>query len=106
MSQHLAPYLVVCGMVFAIGMIGFIVRRNLIVMFLTTELMFQAVILAAAAVGRFRADPLEGQAFGWMLIAVAAAEAAVGLALVIVVFRRRQTLNADTLNELKSLETR
>ncbi|NLX06532.1 MAG: NADH-quinone oxidoreductase subunit NuoK [Phycisphaerae bacterium] len=100
MSQHLLPYIVLSGLIFTVGLVGFVTRRNLIVMFLSSEVMFQAVIIAAVAFGRFHGT-LEGQAFVMMLLAVAAAEAAVGLALIIVVFRGRQTLDAETLTEMR-----
>lgn len=100
MSQQVYPYIVLSAVLFGIGMVGFVTRRNLIVMFLSTEIMFQGIIIAAVAFGRMH-NQLEGQAFALMLIAIAAAEAAVGLALVIVVFRRRESLDADTLNVMR-----
>lgn len=100
MSHELLPYLLISVVIFAIGLVGFIVRRNLIVMFLSTEVMFQGVIIAAVAFGRFH-NQLTGQAFALLLLIVAASEAAVGLALIIVVFRRRQSLDTNRLNELK-----
>jgi NADH-quinone oxidoreductase subunit K len=100
MSQQIYPYIALCGILFGIGLVGFVARRNLIVMFLSTEIMFQAIIIAAVAFGRWHGQ-LEGQAFALMLIAVAAAEAAVGLALVIVVFRRRESLDPDVLNAMR-----
>ena len=100
MTDQLAPFLLLSAAIFAIGLIGFVVRRNLIVMFLSTEVMFQAIILAAVAFGRFHGN-LSGQAFALLLLIIAASEAAVGLALVIVLFRRKQSLDPDVLNQLK-----
>jgi len=100
MTGQLAPFLLLSAAIFAIGLVGFVVRRNLIVMFLSTEVMFQAIILAAVAFGRFHGN-LSGQAFALLLLIVAASEAAVGLALIIVIFRRRQDLDPDILNQMK-----
>jgi NADH-quinone oxidoreductase subunit K len=100
MTHELLPFLTISGIIFSLGLIGFISRRNLIVMFLSTEVMFQAVILAAAAFARLHHN-LSGQTFALMLLVVAAAEAAVGLALIILIFRRKQSLDADSLNEMR-----
>jgi NADH-quinone oxidoreductase subunit K len=99
-AHHLAPYIIVSALLFAIGLTGFILRRNLIIMFLSTEVMFQAIIILAVAFGRLH-NNLTGQTFALLLLIVAAAEAGVGLALVIVVFRRRESLDPEQLTELK-----
>ncbi|MFQ5806755.1 MAG: NADH-quinone oxidoreductase subunit NuoK [Phycisphaerae bacterium] len=94
----LVPYLVVGAALFALGLIGFITRRNLIIMFLCTELMFQGIVVNLVAFGRFplKGDPtLDGQVFSLFLLAVAAAEAALGLALVVLLYRYRGTLDAS-----------
>ncbi len=94
----LIPYLLLGAILFALGLVGFATRRNLIVMFLCTEMMFQGIILTAAALGRYPiAGPVtfDGQVFGLFLIAVAAAEAAVALALVVLLYRHRPTLDAN-----------
>ena len=95
----LASYLVVSGILLAIGMIGFLVRRNLIVMFLCTELMFQAAAIAFVAVGRFYHD-YSGQVMVIFILTVAAAEAALALALVVFMHRQRDTLDPDVYGEL------
>lgn len=93
-------YLLVSGVMFALGLIGFLTRRNLIIMFLCTELMFQAAGIALIAFSRFHLDAT-GQTFVIFVITVAAAEAAMGLALVVLLFRRRESLDAQEWAELK-----
>ncbi|MGA1045891.1 MAG: NADH-quinone oxidoreductase subunit NuoK [Phycisphaerales bacterium] len=90
--------LLVSALLFAIGMIGFLVRRNMIIMFLSTELMFQAAALALVAFGRMHLD-LSGQVFVIFILTVAA-EAALALGLVVLLYRRRETLSADAWSEL------
>jgi NADH-quinone oxidoreductase subunit K len=95
--QH---YLAVGSVMFVIGLIGFISRRNLIVMFLCTELMFQGVAINLIAFGRFHGNLL-GQAFVIFVLVIAAAEASLALALVVLLFRQRQTIDADAWRELR-----
>jgi NADH-quinone oxidoreductase subunit K len=95
--QH---YLAVGAILFAIGMIGFMTRRNLIVMFLCTELMFQGVAINLVAFSRFWAN-FSGQAFTMFLLVIAAAEASLALGLVVLLFRQKNTLDADAWRELK-----
>ena len=85
---------------FCIGLIGFVTRRNLIVMFLCTELMFQGVAINLIAFSRFNSD-LRGQAFVIFLLVIAAAEASLALALVVLLFRQRNTLDAEAWQDLK-----
>lgn len=96
----LAHYLFVAGALFVIGLIGFLTRRNLIIMFLCTELMFQAAGVALVAFGRYHLD-FTGQSFVVFILTVAAAEAAMALALVVLLFRKRETLDAEEWQELK-----
>jgi NADH-quinone oxidoreductase subunit K len=96
----LAHYLFVSAAMFAIGVIGFLTRRNLIIMFLCTELMFQGAGLALIAFGRHHLR-LDGQTFVIFVLTIAAAEAALALALVVLLFRRRETLDADQWAEMK-----
>jgi NADH-quinone oxidoreductase subunit K len=93
-------YMALSAMLFAIGVAGVMLRRNLIVMFLAVELMLNAVNLAFIALGR-RIGSMDGQVIVFFAMTVAAAEAAVGLALIIASFRNRETLNADELNSLR-----
>ena len=96
----LGHYLFVAAGMFAIGVIGFLTRRNLIIMFLCTELMFQAAGLALIAFSRFHLN-YSGQTFVIFVLTVAAAEAAMALALVVLLFRRRESLSAEEWREMK-----
>ena len=93
-------YLVLSGVLFAIGTAGVFVRRNLITVLLSIEIMLNAVNLTFVAVGRYRGT-VDGQIITFFVMTVAAAEAAVGLALVISLFRHRETLNPDAFSSLK-----
>jgi len=93
----LVPYLLVGAALFTLGLIGFITRRNLIIMLLCTELMFQGIVVNLVAFGRYPLDgnpTLDGQVFSLFLLAVAATEAALGLALVVLLYRFKGTLDA------------
>jgi NADH-quinone oxidoreductase subunit K len=96
----LEQYLAVGAAMFVIGLIGFMTRRNLIVMFLCTELMFQGVAINLIAFGRYH-DNLAGQAFVIFVLVIAAAEASLALGLVILLFRRRHSLDADAWRDMK-----
>src|SRR5208282_1465438 len=96
----LEHYLAVGAIMFAIGLIGFMCRRNLIVMFLCTELMFQGVAINLIAFGRYHAN-LAGQAFVIFVLVIAASEASLALALIVLLFRHRNTLDADAWREMK-----
>ena len=96
----LAHYLLLSGVLFVIGLVGFLSRRNLIVMFLCTELMFQAAAIAMVAAGRYYYD-FSGQVFVIFILTFAAAEAALALALVVLLFRRKSTLNAEDWRDLR-----
>jgi len=93
-------YMALSAILFAIGVAGVMVRRNIIVMFLAVELMLNAVNLAFIALGR-RIGSMDGQVIVFFAMTVAAAEAAVGLALIIASFRNRETLNADEMTLLR-----
>ena len=99
-QSTLYHYLVVSALMFAIGLIGFLTRRNLIIMFLCTELMFQAAGLALIAFSRFHLNHT-GETFVIFVLTVAAAEAALALALVVLLFRRKETLDASSWMQLK-----
>ena len=105
MSQiagNLEPYLVLSGMLFAIGSFGFLARRNAITMLMSIELMLNAVNLAALAFGAFIPTLAgEGAACALLIIAVAAAEATVGLAIVIAIFRNRKTPLVDEYDTMR-----
>jgi NADH-quinone oxidoreductase subunit K len=88
------------GLLFALGLVGFLARRNLIVMFLSTEIMFQGVLLNLVGFGRFHRH-LDGQAMAMFLLVVAAVEAGLALGLVVLLFRRKETLDADAWRTLR-----
>jgi NADH-quinone oxidoreductase subunit K len=92
-------YLVLSALLFGIGVIGFLSRRNLIIMFLCTEMMFQAAGIALIAFSRFHLNH-SGEVFVIFVLTVAAAEAALALALVVLLFRRGETLDASSWAEL------
>ena len=102
-NEHL---LVLAGILFAIGVGGFFVRRNLIVVLLSIELMLNAANLTFIAGSRTHSTPgaedMQGPVFALFVILVAAVEAAVGLALVIALFRKKQTVSLETVNELRN----
>jgi len=92
-SLALSHFLLTSALLFVLGLIGFLSRRNLIVMFLCTEMMFQGVALALVAFSRFHQNDT-GQTFVIFLLSVAAAEAAMAMGLVVALFRRKKTLDA------------
>ena len=92
--------LLVSALLFACGLVGFLSRRNMIIMFLCTELMFQAAALAMIAFGKVHND-VSGQVFVIFILTVAAAEAALALGLVVLLYRRRETLDSEAWSELR-----
>ena len=93
-------YLTLGALLFTIGAVGVLVRRNVIVIFMSSELMQNAVNLVFVALAR-HLHLVDGQVVVFFVMVVAAAEAAVGLAIIISVFRNRETVNADDLNLLR-----
>ncbi len=93
-------YIVLSALLFGLGIVGFLFKRNIVTMFMSIELMLNAVNLAFVAFGRSLGQ-LQGQVFVFFVIVVAAAEAAVGLAIVILIQRNRKTLNVERVNLLK-----
>lgn len=96
----LSYYLVLSAILFVLGVAGFLFKRNLITVFMSVELMLNAVNLSFVALSYYFRQ-LDGQVFVFFVMVVAAAEAAVGLAIIIAVFRNRQTLNVDEIDRLK-----
>ena len=96
----LQAYIVLSAVMFVIGVTGVVVRRNVIIVLLSIELMLNSVNLSFIAFSAFFGDPA-GQAIIFFVMAVAAAEAAVGLAIVIALFRRKKTVNLDEINIMK-----
>jgi len=100
MSLPLENYLVLSALLFSIGAAGFLVRKNVIVMFMAVELMLNAANLTIVAfAGRHGLN--DGTVYALLVITVAAAEAAVGLAVIVSIFRLKGTLNSDEFDELK-----
>ncbi|HLX71069.1 MAG TPA: NADH-quinone oxidoreductase subunit NuoK [Verrucomicrobiae bacterium] len=104
----LEHYLVVSFLLFALGLFGVIIRRNVLVIYMSLELMLNAANLALVAFSRFSPFPntetssnLDGQVFVFFIITVAAAEVAVGLALIVALYRKRQTAHVEDLRTLK-----
>lgn len=100
MQVGLEHYLVVSALLFSIGLFGVITRRNLILIYMSLELMLNAANLALVAFSRFN-NNLDGQLMAVFVVAVAASEVAVGLALIVALFRRRQTTDVKDIATLK-----
>lgn len=100
--EHLTlnHYLLTGAILFVLGLIGFVTRRNLIVMFLCTEMMFQGVALTLVAFSKYHGN-LDGQSFVIFVLTIAAAEAALALGLVVYLFRRKHTLDAAAWSTMK-----
>jgi NADH-quinone oxidoreductase subunit K len=96
----LYDYLVIGAILFALGMIGFLARRNLIIMFLSAEMMLQGVAINLVAFARYRGS-LQGQAFTLFVITVAACEAGIALALILILYRHRHSLDVSLWQDLR-----
>jgi len=97
---HLSWYLTVSAILFCIGVFGFLTRRNIIMMLLSIELMLNSVNLNLAAISHYMED-LRGQVLVFFIVAVAAAEAAIGLGIVVTLFRHRKSIHTDQIASLK-----
>jgi len=97
----LSWYLVLSAVLFGLGVAGFLFRRNIITVFMSIELMLNAVNLTFIAFAS-RLGQVDGQIFAFFVMVVAAAEAAVGLAIILVIFRNRATLQIDELDSMKN----
>jgi NADH-quinone oxidoreductase subunit K len=100
MHVTLEHYLVVSAALFCLGVFGVIMRRNLLVIYMSLELMLNAANLALVAFSRFN-NNLNGQVMVFFIITVAAAEVAVGLALIVALYRKRQTAHVEDLTSMK-----
>ncbi|HTV61060.1 MAG TPA: NADH-quinone oxidoreductase subunit NuoK [Verrucomicrobiae bacterium] len=100
MHVGLEQYLTVSFLLFALGLLGVIMRRNLLVIYMSLELMLNAANLALVAFSRFN-NKLDGQVLVFFIITVAAAEVSVGLALIVALYRRRQSAHVEDLTGLK-----
>ena len=96
----LENYLVVGAILFALGLVGFLCRRNLIIMFLCAEMMLQGVAVNLVAFARYRGN-LQGQAFVLFILTVAACEAGIALALILMLYKRKQSLDVSLWQELR-----
>lgn len=101
LGNVLEHYVMLSGLIFAIGAVGFLVRRNVLVQLMCIELMLNAVNLALVAYNRVHTGNMSGQMFAFFVIAVAAAEAAVGLAIVIAYYRLRFSVQSDEADALR-----
>ena len=102
MTVGVHHYLIVSALLFALGLMGVIVRRNLLVIYMSLELMLNAANLALVAFSRFSTNNnLDGQVFVFFIITVAAAEVSVGLALIVALYRKRQTAHVEDLTTMK-----
>jgi len=93
-------YIILSGFLFVTGVVGVIISRNLLIMFMAIEIMLNAANLALVAFSRYH-QQMDGQVFVFLVMTVAAAEAAVGLAIIIAAFRHRQSVDVDLLNIMK-----
>ena len=100
MNVGLEHYLIVSALLFSLGLLGVLARRNLLVMYMSLELMLNAANLALVASSRFN-NNLNGQVMVFFIITVAAAEVAVGLALIVALYRKRQTAHVEDLTAMK-----
>jgi NADH-quinone oxidoreductase subunit K len=100
MNVGLQHYLVVSALLFCIGLLGVIMRRNVLVIYMSLELMLNAANLALVSFSRFN-NNLDGQVFVFFIITVAAAEVAVGLAIIVALYRKRQTAHVEDLTTMK-----
>jgi NADH-quinone oxidoreductase subunit K len=96
----LSWYVVLGGAVFCIGILGFLTRRNVIIMLMSIELMLNGVNITLVAFNHYLQD-MRGQILALFIITVAAAEVAIGLALIIALFKNKQTINVDELDIMK-----
>lgn len=93
-SIALSHFLLTGAVLFSLGVVGFVSRRNLIIMFLCTEMMFQGIVVTLVGFSRFHLNET-GQTFVIFVLTIAAAEAALALGLVVLLFRRKRTLDAE-----------
>lgn len=98
--MSLNAYLILSAVLFVIGMVGVIRRKNLLMLFFSTEIMLNAVNIGLAAVSRFHGD-LTGQMFAFFIVAIAASEVAIGLGLLILWYKKTGTIDLDSLQSMK-----
>lgn len=96
----LNEYLILSTIIFSIGLFGVIKRKNLLMLFFSTEIMLNAVNIGLAAISKFHGD-LTGQMFAFFIVAIAASEVAIGLGLLVLLFKRKNTINLDAIQNMK-----
>jgi NADH-quinone oxidoreductase subunit K len=101
MTVTLDHYILLGTLLFLIGVVGFLIRKNIFLMFMSVELMMNGVNICFVAFARYFNHDMAGQVFVLFVMTVAAAEAAIGLAIILTLYRRRETLNADEFNLMK-----
>jgi NADH-quinone oxidoreductase subunit K len=101
LGYYVEHYVLLSGVIFTLGCVGFLVRRNVLVQLMSIELMLNSVNLALVAYNRHHTGAMTGQVFAFFVIAVAAAEVAVGLAILLQFYRLRSTVNSDEANSLR-----
>ncbi|MFQ6675061.1 MAG: NADH-quinone oxidoreductase subunit NuoK [Fidelibacterota bacterium] len=101
MTLPLEQVIALSGLLFSIGVLGVLFRRNAIVIFMSIELMLNAANLALVAFSRYY-DSVSGQVFVFLIMTLAAAEVAVGLGIIVVLYRNRRTITIDEINLLKN----
>ena len=100
MMVTLNDYLMLSTIIFMIGLFGVVKRKNLLMLFFSTEIMLNAVNIGFVAIGKFHQD-LTGQMFAFFIIAIAASEVAIGLGLLILWFKRKNTIDLDSLQQMR-----
>jgi len=98
--MSLNEYLILSTILFSIGLLGVIRRKNLLMLFFATEIMLNAVNIGLVAISKFHGD-LTGQMFAFFIVAVAASEVAIGLGLLILLFKRKNNINLDSIQSMK-----
>jgi len=98
--MSLNAYLILSSVLFLIGTVGVIRRKNLLMLFFSTEIMLNAVNVGLAAISKFHGD-LTGQMFAFFIIAIAASEVAIGLGLLILWYKKNGSINLDTIQSMK-----
>ncbi|WP_320035375.1 NADH-quinone oxidoreductase subunit NuoK [Halarcobacter sp.] len=98
--MSLNAYLILSSVLFLIGTVGVIRRKNLLMLFFSTEIMLNAVNVGLAAISKFHGD-LTGQMFAFFIIAIAASEVAIGLGLLILWYKKRGSIDLDTIQSMK-----
>lgn len=100
MTLSVSAYIIVAGLLFAIGFFGVLFRRNTLIIFMSLELMLNAINIALVAFSRYN-NVMDGNLFVFFIITVAAAEVAVGLAIIVALYRKRKTVMVDEIDALK-----